>query len=106
VNKPGTSVSCDTQRDKDSRFSAAGVQILPSFDSSAPTDTTGRDTTGTGLNKAGDFVCIDDTQFKHFISSDNFVVESCPPGFCATRNPPNKNPCIGQANADRIDKKE
>ena len=27
-------------------------------------------------------------------------------GLCATRNPPNKNPCIGQANADRIDKKE
>jgi hypothetical protein len=111
VNKPGTSVSCDTQADKDARFAAAGVQqILPlSTVSSAATqgatpDATPDATVAGGANKAGDFVCIDDTQFKHFVSSDKFVVESCPPGFCATRNPPNKNPCIGKANADRIDK--
>jgi hypothetical protein len=128
VNKPGTSVSCDTQADKDARFTAAGVQndspILPvsslsaTESSASATESSsasavgasavsaGGSTDPSGTNKSGDFVCIDDTQFKHFVSADKFVVESCPPGFCATRNPPSKNPCIGQANADRIDKKE
>jgi hypothetical protein len=113
VNKPGTSVSCDTQADKDARFAAAGVQQILPTSSSAPIQDVTTDvssnvtpdvTLAGGVNKAGDFICIDDTQFKHFVSSDKFVVESCPPGFCATRNPPNKNPCIGKANADRIDK--
>ncbi len=54
-------------------------------------------------NKAGDFVCIDDTTFKHFTSATQFVEENCPPGFCFTRSPPFKNPCVGKANARRID---
>lgn len=50
------------------------------------------------------FKCIDDTKFKQFIdSSGNFVVNSCPPGFCFTRNPPIKNPCIGKERALKID---
>ncbi|EGF81150.1 hypothetical protein BATDEDRAFT_87822 [Batrachochytrium dendrobatidis JAM81] len=54
-------------------------------------------------HKAGEFVCIDDTKFMQFTSPTAFVVMSCPPGFCFTRKPPIKNPCIGKANAQRID---
>ena len=44
-----------------------------------------------------------DTTFHQFTSATNFVVNKCAPGFCATRNPPKKNPCIGKANAERVD---
>lgn len=54
--------------------------------------------------KANDFVCIDDTKFKHFVDSENFFVKSCSsPGLCFTRVPPNKNPCIGEQRAREID---
>ncbi|KAJ3303985.1 hypothetical protein HDV03_003223 [Kappamyces sp. JEL0829] len=53
----------------------------------------------------GDFECIDDTKFKQFTSATSFIVQSCPPGFCATRNPPFKNPCIGKQRAAEIDGK-
>lgn len=52
------------------------------------------------------FVCIDDTHFKHFITANNFVIQSCPPGMCFTRNPSIKNPCIGKTLALQIDAKE
>lgn len=57
---------------------------------------------GTGV-VAGDFECIDDTSFKHFSSETAFTVDKCPAGLCFTRNPKKKNPCIGKANAQRID---
>lgn len=51
-----------------------------------------------------DFVCIDDTRFRQFITSTDFVVKSCAvPGSCFTRVPPNKNPCIGRERAQEID---
>lgn len=54
--------------------------------------------------QAGDFECIDSTKFKLFTSSTgSFVVNSCPPGFCFTRSPPKKNPCIGKDRALAID---
>ena len=53
--------------------------------------------------KANTFECIDDTQFKLFTSNSDFIVQSCPKGQCFTRKPPNKNPCVGKANAQRID---
>ena len=54
--------------------------------------------------KANDFVCIDDTKFKHFVDSKNFFVKDCAvPGMCFTRKPPNKNPCIGKERALEID---
>jgi hypothetical protein len=49
------------------------------------------------------FECIDDTKFKLFTGNGAFSIGSCPVGFCATRTPPFKNPCVGRANADRID---
>lgn len=55
--------------------------------------------------KANDFECIDDTSFRHYIDSDNFVIKRCASsGLCFTRNPPNKNPCIGKVLALQIDK--
>lgn len=51
-----------------------------------------------------DFECIDDTQFRHYISDTNFVINNCPPGLCFTRSPPNQNPCIGKELALQIDK--
>lgn len=56
------------------------------------------------VNKANDFVCVDTTTFKHFTSPSDFVLGQCPAGLCFTRVPPAKNPCVGQANAQRIDK--
>lgn len=50
-----------------------------------------------------DFECIDDTQFRHYISDTNFVINNCPPGLCFTRSPPNQNPCIGKDLALQID---
>jgi hypothetical protein len=55
------------------------------------------------ITQANDFECIDDTKFKHFISSTEFVVKECPPGLCFTRVPKNKNPCIGKTAAILID---
>ena len=52
---------------------------------------------------ANTFHCIDDTSFELCTGGDRFVVESCPKGFCATRHPANKNPCIGAERAKEID---
>jgi hypothetical protein len=51
----------------------------------------------------GEFECIDDTKFKLFTSTNDFVINSCPPGLCATRTPKFKNPCIGRDRATEID---
>jgi hypothetical protein len=52
---------------------------------------------------AATFHCIDDTRFEECIGGNQFVVEACPKGLCATRHPPNQNPCIGAALAAQID---
>jgi hypothetical protein len=52
---------------------------------------------------ANTFHCIDGTTFQQCTGGANFVLGSCPPGFCATRNPADKNPCIGAARAAQID---
>lgn len=52
---------------------------------------------------ANTFQCIDDTNFQHCTGNSNFVVNACPRGFCATRTPSNKNPCVGRAEARRVD---
>jgi hypothetical protein len=52
---------------------------------------------------ANTFHCINDTSFELCTGNGTFVVNSCPPGFCATRHPANKNPCIGAARATQID---
>jgi hypothetical protein len=52
---------------------------------------------------AATFHCIDDTRFEECLGNGQFVVESCPKGLCATRHPPNQNPCIGAALAAQID---
>lgn len=53
---------------------------------------------------ANDFQCIDDTFFRHFTSSTDFVVKQCAEqGACFTRVPPNKNPCIGKKLAQQLD---
>ena len=73
VNKPGTSVACDTESDKIARFTAAGVgasvpeavappvtpAAAPPVVSQAEPATTGAAAVAAGGNKAGDFVCID-----------------------------------------------
>jgi len=57
------------------------------------------------LGQAGNtFHCLDDTRFELCTGfNDGFVIESCPPGLCATRHPANKNPCVGAARATQID---
>jgi hypothetical protein len=52
---------------------------------------------------ANTFHCIDDTKFQQCIGGDQFVINSCPAGICATRHPANKNPCVGAARALEID---
>ena len=52
---------------------------------------------------AATFHCIDSTNFEECIGGDRFVVEACPANLCATRHPPNQNPCIGAARAAQID---
>src|SRR5579859_8057997 len=52
---------------------------------------------------AATFHCIDNTNFEECIGGDKFVVEACPANLCATRHPPNQNPCIGAARATQID---
>jgi hypothetical protein len=53
---------------------------------------------------ANTFHCLDDTRFELCTGvGSGFVVESCPPGLCATRHPASKNPCIGAARATQID---
>ncbi|KAJ3308801.1 hypothetical protein HDV04_000788 [Boothiomyces sp. JEL0838] len=131
VNKAGTSVTCDTEADKLARFAAAGVntgsntgaqKTQGATDQTATdqgaTDQTATDQTTTDQGNTNNqntnnadttvhvpnsFECIDDTSFKLFTSPTTFIINKCPPGFCATRNPPTKNPCIGKANAARID---
>ncbi|KAI8802997.1 hypothetical protein BJ742DRAFT_661309, partial [Cladochytrium replicatum] len=63
------------------------------------------DPNGNAPFAANQFLCINDTKFKHFKSSDpnDFVTGSCATGFCQTRKPRIKNPCVGKANAQRID---
>ncbi|KAJ3097370.1 hypothetical protein HDU97_004909 [Phlyctochytrium planicorne] len=51
----------------------------------------------------GDTQCIDDTTFRTFKADGSFTLSSCAKGFCQTRKPRRKNPCIGAANAARID---
>ena len=54
--------------------------------------------------KTNTFQCIDNTEFKHFINENgDFVTNKCPEGFCFTRVPPNKNPCIGEELARQLD---
>jgi hypothetical protein len=79
-----------------------GAQPPPALPSSNPT---AFDPNGSAPFAANQFQCVDDTRFKHFISSDpnNFVFGNCPPGFCQTRKPRNKNPCIGAERAAQID---
>ncbi len=60
-------------------------------------------TTSVSKFQANDHVCIDDTKFMHFVSPVKFFVKSCPPGFCFTRSPPSKNPCIGKEATIKID---
>jgi hypothetical protein len=55
------------------------------------------------IRKANEFICVDDTNFKMFTSEVDFVMGQCPKGFCFTRSPPIRNPCVGRANAIRID---
>ena len=52
---------------------------------------------------ANTFHCLDDTKFQLCTGNDNFVVNSCPVGLCATRSPANKNPCLGSERAAEID---
>jgi len=52
---------------------------------------------------ANTFHCTDDTRFELCTGGDNFVVNSCPQGLCATRHPANKNPCVGADRAREID---
>jgi hypothetical protein len=115
VNAPGTSVTCTTTEDRDRRFQAAGVgSTPPQNQEQQPDQPTGNQTPPsppapnqqTGTSTAGapnTFECIDDTRFRLFTGNGAFTIGSCPPGFCATRTPPLKNPCVGRANADRID---
>jgi hypothetical protein len=57
------------------------------------------------VGQAGNtFHCLDDTRFELCTGfNSGFVIESCPPGLCATRHPANKNPCVGAARATQID---
>ncbi|KAJ3275797.1 hypothetical protein HDV01_007264 [Terramyces sp. JEL0728] len=129
VNKAGTSVTCDTDADKLARFAAAGVNNAANgtgqnkaaddqgdsndqgnAEDQGADDQGNANDQGAGNSSADNtvhvpnsFECIDDTSFKLFTSATTFVINKCPPGFCATRNPPTKNPCIGKANAARID---
>ena len=121
VNKRGTTVTCDSDADKLARFEQAGVKngaavnvnspavtILSPIGSQPSVQSPSQPTIppvpqGTNTRKANEFECIDDTKFKMFTSSTDFVVLSCAAGQCATRNPPNKNPCVGKENAQRID---
>jgi hypothetical protein len=52
---------------------------------------------------ANTFHCIDDTSFQLCTGDGTFVVNSCPPGLCATRTPADRNPCIGRERAAEID---
>ena len=52
---------------------------------------------------ANTFHCVDDTRYQQCIGGDQFVVNSCPAGLCATRHPASKNPCVGAARALEID---
>jgi hypothetical protein len=120
VNAPGTSVTCTTEEDRNRRFAAAGVGSadpsppanppanLPSTPSPPQPETEGPvppnpPVTTSTAGAPNTFECIDDTRFRLFSGNGQFTIGSCPPGFCATRTPPNKNPCVGRANADRID---
>ena len=101
VNKPGTTISCDTESDKIARFQASGVlppgnaQPAPATPPPVAAVAAAAPASPVAGNKAGEFVCIDDTKFKQFTSATEFTINSCPPGFCFTRSPPIKNPCVG-----------
>jgi hypothetical protein len=51
------------------------------------------------LGQAGNtFHCLDSTRFELCTGFNNgFVIESCPPGLCATRHPADRNPCVARA---------
>ena len=131
VNKPGTSVACASNAEKIARLKANGLDVDASkinnsfggentivrTDNRGLTNgdnNTNQDTTENSLNdektltqqfKANDNECIDDTRFRKYTSATEFVIQSCPPGMCFTRNPPVKNTCVGRENAIRIDNK-
>lgn len=99
ANKPGTSVACTTEQDKLDRIAANGgaaivtPAALPVVIKQAALPTT--------TNQAGDFQCVDTTNFLHFTSATASVPGACPHGLCFTRTPPNKNPCIGKDAAQK-----
>ena len=90
---------------QNSQDQAPDVSAATTFpDAATSSDAASTDSSATSF-QAGDFQCIDDTKFKQFTSATSFVVNSCPPGFCVTRSPPKKNPCIGKEKALQIDGK-
>ena len=98
-NRSSTSTSAD--QDTSAITTPAA---LPPADTSPASNSTTPSSPPTTSFQAGDFECIDSTKFKLFTSSTgSFVVNSCPPGFCFTRSPPKKNPCIGKDRALVID---
>jgi hypothetical protein len=53
---------------------------------------------------ANTFHCLDNTRFELCTGfNSGFAIESCPADLCATRHPPNRNPCVGAARATQID---
>jgi PPE-repeat protein len=71
---------------------------------SASSDTSAVTAKNLCVNQAANtFHCIDDTRFELCTGNGTFVVNSCPPGLCATRHPPERNPCVGAARATQID---
>ena len=82
---------------------------LGASDESVDTDTAFKNTSAVAggnlcTNQAANtFQCIDDTSFQHCIGNDQFVVNSCPKGLCATRHPANQNPCVGADRAAQLD---
>ncbi|KAJ3358864.1 hypothetical protein HDU91_005100, partial [Kappamyces sp. JEL0680] len=99
-----TSISSSTSDSPASDSASDPTSSASSAAASASDSATAVDPPPTGF-QANDFQCIDDTKFRHFSSPTAFTIGSCPPGFCATRNPPKKNPCIGKARATEIDGK-
>jgi hypothetical protein len=90
---------------------SAAIALAVIACSGAPGDATGSTsgavsgTVNLCLGQAGNtFHCLDDTRFELCTGvGSGFVIESCPPGLCATRHPADRNPCIGAARATTID---
>jgi hypothetical protein len=90
-------------------FAAAALTVVAC--SAAPDDGAGSESSAASaapnlcVGQAGNtFHCLDATRFELCTGFQNrFVIESCPPGLCATRHPANENPCVGAARATQID---